>query len=106
MARVGYEGGDMREQQHCPKCGEECQRDEVDVGVGIIYGPWGCPGCGWSSDPQYDHSEGGACKAQSENYPDAERYVDQFGDAHSKERMKENVQRFGIDPDVIDEVFP
>lgn len=41
----------------CPKC--ECtdlRRDEVDVGVGIIYGPYGCPSCGWSEDGTYDLS--------------------------------------------------
>lgn len=93
----------MEKEYLCPKCGEECFRDEVDVGVGVIYGPWGCPGCGWSSNPEYDHSDGKACKAQEEmsNY-----YVDQYGNAHNKERMKENVQRFGIDPKVIDDVFP
>ena len=25
----------------CPKCGAECDRDEVDIGVGIQIGPWG-----------------------------------------------------------------
>lgn len=30
----------------CPKCGEECYREEVDVEIGVIYGPWHCPnGC-------------------------------------------------------------
>lgn len=42
----------------CPKCGEECQRDEVDIGVGIQYGPFGCPSCAWSEWKQYDLSEG------------------------------------------------
>jgi hypothetical protein len=42
----------------CPKCGAECHRDEVDVGVGIIHGPWGCPDCGWSADAEYDLSAG------------------------------------------------
>lgn len=41
----------------CPKCGEMCGRDEADVGVGIIYGPYGCY-CGWSESPEYDVSEG------------------------------------------------
>lgn len=38
----------------CPHCGTECWRDSADVGVGTIYGPWGCPGCGWSESPKYD----------------------------------------------------
>ncbi len=42
----------------CPKCGTECYRDEVDVGVGTIFGPYGCPGCGWSEDSEYDLSDG------------------------------------------------
>lgn len=33
----------------CPHCGSADQlwRDEVDVGVGTIYGPWRCDYCGW-----------------------------------------------------------
>lgn len=44
--------------QDCPKCGDECWRNEVDVGLGIIYGPWGCSSCGWSEHPDYDRSDG------------------------------------------------
>lgn len=30
----------------CPTCGGECERDEVDNGVGMEgCGPWGCPDC-------------------------------------------------------------
>lgn len=43
----------------CPKCGgTHLHQDSVDVGVGVIYGPWGCPDCGWSADPAYDLSDG------------------------------------------------
>ena len=42
----------------CPKCGNRCDRDEVDVEVGVIYGPYGCYNCGWSEDSRYDSSEG------------------------------------------------
>lgn len=38
----------------CPRCGEQCSRDEVDIGVGIQCGPWGCSACGWSEDTTYD----------------------------------------------------
>lgn len=31
----------------CPKCGTACERDEADVGIGTIGGPWGCPACHW-----------------------------------------------------------
>lgn len=50
----------MRDPEHskdCPHCGEPCDRDSADVGVGIIYGPWGCM-CGWSEDPRYDQISG------------------------------------------------
>lgn len=43
----------------CPKCqNTEIYQDSVDVGVGVIYGPMGCPDCGWSEDSTYDLSEG------------------------------------------------
>jgi len=38
----------------CPDCGCECDRYSVDNGVGIIYGPYGCPECGWSEHEQYN----------------------------------------------------
>lgn len=34
----------------CPQCGGDCVRDEVDIGVGIQGGPWGCPDCHWVED--------------------------------------------------------
>lgn len=37
----------------CHACGERAEWESVDVGVGVIYGPWGCY-CGWSSDPRYN----------------------------------------------------
>jgi len=43
--------------QVCPRCGGACYRDSADVGVGVIYGPWGCP-CGWSEDEAYDVTGG------------------------------------------------
>ena len=51
----------MSEQQDnyikCPNCGESCDRDSVDVGVGVIHGPFGCANCGWSEDSKYDLSQ-------------------------------------------------
>lgn len=38
----------------CPSCQTELERDEVDVGVGVICGPWHCYGCGWSQDSQIE----------------------------------------------------
>lgn len=83
----------MSEQQTCPKCGKECDRESVDVGVGVIHGPWGCP-CGWSSNPEYDMSEG-------ENEATKEsrgmgRVVNQFGMSYSIERIGEDLARFGL----------
>jgi len=42
-----------QETYNCPGCGESCDRDEVDIGVGTMYGPWRCSRCGWSA-PEYD----------------------------------------------------
>ena len=56
----------------CPKCNAECDRDTVDVGVGIIYGPWGCHECWWSSEEEYDLSDG---KSQDHG----EGFKDQYG---------------------------
>ncbi len=41
----------------CPNCGEPCGRDEVDVGVGYYYGPYGCS-CGWSESEEYNQLTG------------------------------------------------
>jgi hypothetical protein len=45
------------DEMKCEECGGDCYRDEVDVGVGVIYGPWGCPGCGWSESSIYTHPQ-------------------------------------------------
>lgn len=38
--------------EKCPQCGGELERDEADVGVGVMYGPAGCPACFWvEGDP-------------------------------------------------------
>jgi len=44
----------------CPQCGEPCERDMVDVGIGEIpSGPWGCPNCHWvEPDPFPELSNG------------------------------------------------
>jgi len=44
--------------ERCPNCGDDCWRDEADVGVGIMYGPWGCPSCGWSEWAEYNQLNG------------------------------------------------
>lgn len=42
------------EVKQCENCGADCTRDEVDVGVGNIYGPWHCLECGWTPPNLYD----------------------------------------------------
>jgi hypothetical protein len=64
----------------CPKCGDECNRDEVHNGVCMLYGPWGCA-CGWSEDSRYDLSDG--------RNPDApEGRLDQWGGLTPKPSYK------------------
>jgi hypothetical protein len=38
----------------CPQCGGDLERDEADVGVGVIYGPAGCPACYWTEGSPID----------------------------------------------------
>jgi hypothetical protein len=37
-------------ERSCPKCGGDCDRIEVDIGVGVQCGPWQCMSCAWSQD--------------------------------------------------------
>ncbi len=32
---------------NCPECGNKCDREEVDIGVGVQIGPWYCINCNW-----------------------------------------------------------
>lgn len=76
----------------CPKCGaEDCRRDSADVGVGVMYGPYGCP-CGWSQDPRFDIAEGPKFE---EGYR-----VDQWGG------LTPTVTRPYVDADEFDEPDP
>lgn len=85
----------------CPKCGEECWRDEVDVGVGTIYGPYGCPSCYWSERAEYDKSEGESAK-QLEN---PEWHVDQWGRMQRISAIVDHCERFGIPRETVEEAF-
>lgn len=78
----------------CPKCGEEVYRESADVGVGVIYGPWGCMMCGWSEDPRFDSSEGES-KASKEH---SDMLVFSDGTMMRKEGISENLERLGIKP--------
>ena len=45
----------------CPNCGDEMWREEVDIGVGTMCGPYHCSSCGWQEcDPceVYEWKEG------------------------------------------------
>ncbi len=43
---------------NCPECGAPCVRDEVDIGVGVQCGPWGCFDCDWTEGyPIVEHIE-------------------------------------------------
>lgn len=40
---------------NCPQCGEVCERDMVDIGLGEMpTGPFGCENCGWVQPPEQD----------------------------------------------------
>lgn len=41
---------------NCPECNEPCDRDSVDVGVGIISIPWFCTACAWDEDQAFPMS--------------------------------------------------
>ena len=42
---------DPSDEPRCPVCGGELGHDEVDIGVGMQYGPTFCFDCGWCEDP-------------------------------------------------------
>lgn len=86
----------------CPKCGEECWRDEVDIDVGVMYGPWGCPECGWSERTEYDRSGGGG-NAKEDEMPGW--HVDQWGRALRVSAVADGCERFGIPRDVVEDAF-
>jgi len=86
---------------NCPKCSEPCGREQADVGVGIIYGPYGCPVCGWSEWRQYDRSEGPSEKQME--HPDW--YVDQWGGMQRVSAIADHCERFGIPREAVEDAF-
>jgi hypothetical protein len=77
----------------CENCGGECYRDEVDIGVGYVYGPYGCPSCGWSESTMYDRSQGN---------PEADKVHpefihDQFGGAIRRSAIDRLMNGIGIE---------
>lgn len=64
----------MTEAGVCPRCGDgDLWRDSVDVGVGVIYGPYACP-CGWSESEEYDALFGKGCQIDEKG-----GYTDPYG---------------------------
>lgn len=53
----------------CPNCGEETWRDSADVGVGVIFGPYGCS-CGWSEWDEYNQLLGNGGRQANGGYTD------------------------------------
>lgn len=41
----------------CPECDYPCDRESVDVGVGVIHSPWRCSKCGWDEDQAFPMSD-------------------------------------------------
>lgn len=72
----------------CPCCKEPVWRESADVGVGVIYGPWGCSICGWSSDPYYD-CRSGPCESQKEL--NNEYYVNCRGMLFKRKQKEDNL---------------
>ena len=71
----------------CPVCKEEnLYRESADVGVGILYGPYGCP-CGWSEADEYNLLSGSA------GIQDNGAYIDQYGAYYPPENITAIIQR-------------
>lgn len=77
----------MNESKTCPRCNGDCCRDEVDIGVGITCGPWGCYTCGWS---EY------ADQAREFEKENPGWYVDPCGGAYRIDGIVEHAERFGL----------
>lgn len=67
----------MSDSFSCPACGRPCSRESADVGVGVVYGPWGC-WCGWSENEEYDNRAGVVRSG--------DRVLDQWGVSHHVSR--------------------
>lgn len=76
---------ELRRTMDCPRCGRPADRDQVDNGVGIICGPFGC-GCGWSEWDEYDVSAGP--KLDEHGYE-----LDQWGGATPPQILESEIRR-------------
>lgn len=85
----------ITESDPCPRCGEhELYRDSVDVGVGVIHGPYGCPYCGWSENEEYDLQKGGGLQ-------DDGGYLDPYGGYWPKDNPVVKMMRAAEENDDI-----
>jgi hypothetical protein len=77
----------------CPRCGNQCMRDEVHNGVAMLYGPWGCE-CGWSEDSRYD---------QATASQPATGHIDQWGGLtpEVREERDANAKLIAAAPDLL-----
>jgi hypothetical protein len=71
----------MGEAMKCPKCGGECDRDEVDIGVGVQGGPWGCPDCHWVEGGYHSNDD------REPPEPDGEAFRGGEAAAYEREQM-------------------
>jgi hypothetical protein len=85
----------MDETQQCLKCSADCYRDSVDIGVGVMFGPWGCPNCGWSENEKYDLSSG---KSPLDKEGGA---IDQYGGYHPPKSSMAKAYRLAEHGDFI-----
>ncbi len=58
LSLVQLDQGKFDPANQCPECAlESLDRDEVDVGVGVMSGPAFCNACGWSESDGYPPTE-------------------------------------------------
>jgi hypothetical protein len=70
----------------CPNCKDDnLWRESADVGVGVIYGPYGCATCGYSEDETYNLASG--LKTSADGSP-----VDQFGGVYPGWKVKPTME--------------
>lgn len=69
-----------KDECQCPNCGHGCMRESADVGIGVIYGPWGCS-CGWSEDERYNLLAG-------PKFTERGGMIDQYGGITPREALE------------------
>ena len=94
----------MTVEGQCPRCGGcDLYREDVDIGVGTLFGPWGCPDCGWSEDTAYDIDFDGGVQ-ENGSYRDPYGCLLPATNPIAKmlaKEAREECARRGIDPDEL-----